>query len=231
MTALGIMPWIETSEVETPSAPATSDVFARKVIGVICNASVTPDVGRHAYERCMRALLSGATARTGFRHARKADAIDEVWRRRDELFAAYEASDDRLAYLGTLPWIGPVMRHSLAHLLGLSEPRPGHRDENDARGNEGTNAAAKPLASEVGFCIVDSNADVIADNLVRRVYDSAVEMESDINRLYRGRNSFDLNATARIDLRKAAERLAYMAQTLHDIDEAQDHVVYLNAAE
>ena len=231
MTALGIMPWIETSEVETPSAPATSDVFARKVIGVICNASVTPDVGRHAYERCMRALLSGATARTGFRHARKADAIDEVWRRRDELFAAYEASDDRLAYLGTLPWIGPVMRHSLAHLLGLSEPRPGHRDESGARGNEGTNAAAKPLASEVGFCIVDSNADVIADNLVRRVYDSAVEMESDINRLYRGRNSFDLNATARIDLRKAAERLAYMAQTLRDIDEAQDHVVYLNAAE
>jgi len=230
MTALGIMPWIETSEVETPSAPATSDVFARKVIGVICNASVTPDVGRHAYERCMRALLSGATARTGFRHARKADAIDEVWRRRDELFAAYEASDDRLAYLGTLPWIGPVMRHSLAHLLGLSEQRPGHRDEG-APGSEGKDAAARPSASEVGFCIVHSNADVIADNLVRRVYDSAVEMESDINRLYRGRNSFDLNAVARIDLRKAAERLTYMAQTLRDIDDAQDHVVYLNAAE
>ncbi len=98
-------------------------------------------------------------------------------------------------------------------------------------GARGSDAAAKPSASEVGFCIVDSNADVIADNLVRRVYDSAVEMESDINRLYRGRNSFDLNAVARIDLRKAAERLAYMAQTLRDIDDAQDHVVYLNAAE
>jgi hypothetical protein len=232
MTALGITPWIATDEVETPSVPATAEAFARKAIYVICNASVAPDVGRHAYERCMRALASGSTARAGFRHARKAEAIDEVWRRRDELFEAYRASASPVAYLETLPWIGPVMRHSLAYLLGLSDAPP--REGVVARpAMDGSRTAEpeRPKASEVGFCVVDGNADFIADHLVRRIHDAAVELESEVNRLYRGRNSYDLNGVARIDLEKAIERLTYMAKSLRDVESAQDKVVYLQAAE
>jgi len=91
------------------------------VIFVICHASVTPGVGRQAYERCMRALGSGSTARIGFRHPGKADAIDQIWHEREELFRDYLASVDRLAFIAELPWIGPVTRHSLARLLCLSE--------------------------------------------------------------------------------------------------------------
>ena len=43
--------------------------------------------------------------------------------------------------------------------------------------------------SDVGFCVVDSNADLIANTLVRRVRDGSAELESEINRLYRGRNA------------------------------------------
>ncbi|GEO17870.1 hypothetical protein [Microvirga aerophila] len=86
-------------------------------------------------------------------------------------------------------------------------------------------------ASHVGFCVVDSNADVIADNLVHRLHEATAEMESQVNRLYRGRQAYDLNEGSRLELEKAIERLNYMAQTLRDVHNEQTKVVYLQAAE
>jgi hypothetical protein len=86
-------------------------------------------------------------------------------------------------------------------------------------------------ASHVGFCVVDSNADVIADNLVHRLHEATAEMESHVNRLYRGRQAYDLNEGSRLELEKAIERLNYMAQTLRDVHNEQTKVVYLQAAE
>lgn len=90
---------------------------------------------------------------------------------------------------------------------------------------------SKERASDVGFCVVDSNADAIADNLIHRIRESAVEMESQINRLYRGRNAYDLSAGAKADLDKVVERLTYLTQTLREVGRAQSQVVYLQAAE
>lgn len=101
------------------SAPESAEEFAQCVIATICHASVTPSVGHRTFERCMRALEFGSTSRVGFRHPAKAAAIDQIWRERDRLFQAYTASADRLRFLSTLPWIGPVTKHSLAQRLGL----------------------------------------------------------------------------------------------------------------
>jgi hypothetical protein len=90
---------------------------------------------------------------------------------------------------------------------------------------------SKVRASNVGFCVVDSNADVIADNLIHRIREAAGEMESQVNRLYRGRQSYDLTQGAKQDLEKAIERLNYMARTLRDVQSEQNKVVYLQAAE
>lgn len=103
----------DTAEVDT------AEDFARHVIFAICQASVTPSVGRRAFGQCMRALEMGATARLGFRHPTKADAIDRVWCERARLFRDYGASNDKLAYLTTLPWIGPATKRTLARRLGL----------------------------------------------------------------------------------------------------------------
>jgi hypothetical protein len=100
-------------------APETADEFAQHVIDTICHASVTPTVGRRTFERCMRALDFGSTVRVGFRHPAKAEAIDTVWRERERLFEEYTASSDKVQYLATLPWIGPVTKHSLARRLGV----------------------------------------------------------------------------------------------------------------
>ena len=90
---------------------------------------------------------------------------------------------------------------------------------------------AKVRASDVGFCVVDGNANVIADNLVHRIHEAAAEMESQVNRLYRGRQAYDLEDGAMLDLEKAIERLNYMAKTLREVHAEQSHVVYLQAAE
>jgi len=100
-------------------APETADEFAQQVIETICHASVTPAIGRRTFERCMRALDFGSTARVGLRHPAKAAAIDTIWREREQLFEAYKASADKLRFLATLPGIGPVTKHSLARRLGL----------------------------------------------------------------------------------------------------------------
>jgi hypothetical protein len=92
---------------------------------------------------------------------------------------------------------------------------------------------SKQRASDVGFCIADNNADLIADTLVRRLRDTAAEMESNVNRLYRGRNAYDLNTVSQLDLEKTIRRLHYMATTLRDVQRAQneEHITYLQAAE
>jgi len=90
---------------------------------------------------------------------------------------------------------------------------------------------AKLRASDVGFCVVDDNANVIADNLVHRIREATAEMESQVNRLYRGRQAYDLEDGAKLDLDRAIEQLTYMARTLHDVQREQSKVVYLQAAE
>ena len=90
---------------------------------------------------------------------------------------------------------------------------------------------AKLRASDVGFCVVDDNANVIADNLVHRIREATVEMESQVNRLYRGRQAYDLEDGAKLDLDRAIEQLTYMARTLRDVQREQSKVVYLQAAE
>jgi hypothetical protein len=111
-------------EIECSSAPQNAEDFARAVILTICQASVAPRVGRATYERCLRALNAESTVRLGFRHPGKADAVDLIWRERERYFRDYHASSDKFAFLSTLPWIGPVTRHSLAWRLGILNAAP-----------------------------------------------------------------------------------------------------------
>ncbi len=85
--------------------------------------------------------------------------------------------------------------------------------------------------SDVGFCVVDSNADLIANTIVRRVRDGSAELETEINRLYRGRNAVTLSEVAVMDLERTIKRLTYLAETLRDVQRAQREDKYLQAAE
>jgi hypothetical protein len=126
-----------TVEVDTPSAPADADGFARALIRAICRASVTPQVGRRTYERCLRALETGSTTRMGFRHPGKAEAIDRIWSERHRLFGEYLASPDKAGFLASVPWIGPATRRGLAWDLGLAE-KTGPEQRSVASSEDGT---------------------------------------------------------------------------------------------
>jgi len=84
---------------------------------------------------------------------------------------------------------------------------------------------------DVGFCVVDANADPIAGAIASRLRNASADMESDVNRLYRGRNAFDLSDGALADLERVIGRLRYMAETLREVERAQRPVAYLQAAE
>jgi hypothetical protein len=86
-------------------------------------------------------------------------------------------------------------------------------------------------ARDVGFCVVDANADPIASALARRVREAAGDMESEVNRLFRGRNAFELSDGALTDIERTIGRLKYMAETLREVERAQRRVAYLQAAE
>jgi hypothetical protein len=86
-------------------------------------------------------------------------------------------------------------------------------------------------ARDVGFCVLDANADPIANTLARRVREAAGDMESEVNRLFRGRNAFELSDGALADIERTIGRLKYMAETLREVERAQRRVAYLQAAE
>ena len=66
--------------------------------------------------------------------------------------------------------------------------------------------------------------------IVHRIREATTEMESQVNRLYRGRQAYDLEDGAKLDLDRAIEQLTYMARTLRDVQREQSKVVYLQAA-
>lgn len=108
-----------------PERPGTADEFAGCAIYAICETSVTPAAATRTFERCRRALQLGGTARAGFRHPGKAEAIDRIWHERESLFRDYAQAADKLAFIGGLPWMGQVTKRRLARRLGLVEAEAG----------------------------------------------------------------------------------------------------------
>lgn len=113
---------IEWSENIIP--PISADDFAEEAIYVICNSGMRFTVARSIFDRVMKCLRSDESSAAAFGHKGKCSAIDTIWRDREKLLVQYLASDDRLAFLGSLPWIGGITRYHLAKNFGLDVVKP-----------------------------------------------------------------------------------------------------------
>jgi hypothetical protein len=82
-------------------------------------------------------------------------------------------------------------------------------------------ATTKRLASEVGFCVVDDNADLIAGNLIAQIRELTSGIETRLNRLYKGREAYTLSDGEIRDLTKLAGQFLYFDRTASDILAAQ----------
>jgi hypothetical protein len=153
----GYGPMIDWSETIQP--PASAEEFASEAIYVICNSGMAVTVGTYLAERSLAALAEGQSATSVFGHPGKAPAIDWIWERREQLFEQYQAAEQKLEFLETLPWIGPVTRYHLAKNFGADEAKPDVHMERLARRDRTTTATlCRRLARMTGYRIatVDS---------------------------------------------------------------------------
>lgn len=104
--------------------PTSATDFAEEVIFVIANSGMNNIVARGIYDRCMAALVAGRPVIGVFGHVGKAAAIEQVWAKRTTYFDRYLAASDRLAYLESLPWIGPITKYHLAKNFGEDFAKP-----------------------------------------------------------------------------------------------------------
>jgi hypothetical protein len=171
----GYGPMIDWSENIEP--PNTAKEFAGEAIYVICNSGMAVTVGTYLASRCVEALADRRSATTVFRHPGKGPAIDWIWDRRDDLFEQYQAAEDKLEFLGTLPWIGPVTRHHLAKNLGVDEAKPDvHLERLARRDKTTTKTLCRRLARKTGYRVATIDSVLwraCADGLVKsRVYEA-----------------------------------------------------------
>lgn len=122
LRARGYGPMIDWSQSIRP--PTDADDFAARVLYVICNSGLRVTIAAPIADACATALRKGQSATEVFGHARKAAAIDLIWRDRHMLFERYRRAIAKLDFLVGLPWIGPVTKHHLAKNLGAIAAKP-----------------------------------------------------------------------------------------------------------
>lgn len=157
-------------------APTDADKFAEEAIYVICNSGMRVTIGEVIAEKCITAVRAGISACTLYGHAGKCVAIDEIWARRQELFAAFRDSKDQVAALQNLPWIGPVTRYHLAKNLGVDVAKPDvHLERLARRDRTTTKILCRRLARQSGYRV--ATVDTIlwracADGILKsRIYE------------------------------------------------------------
>jgi hypothetical protein len=140
---------------EDLAPPSDAVEFAREVIFVICNSGMKNTVARGIFARVMVALYSGESAATVFGHKGKAAAIDDVWGAREILLVGFLANrndGERLAWLGTIPWIGRITKYHLAKNFGMQVAKPDvHLQRLAATFKTSPQALCEELATRSGY--------------------------------------------------------------------------------
>jgi len=144
--------WSET--VALAGEPEDPDFFAREAIFVIANSGMRHTVARGIFERAMGALLAGEPVLGVFGHKGKAAAMEYIWAERARLLAEYRAAPDKLAFCGSLPWIGGITRYHLAKNFGVDCAKPDvHLQRLADRQGETVPGLCARLAAETGYRI------------------------------------------------------------------------------
>lgn len=110
-----------SQSIRPPRDPAD---FALELAFVICNSGMRSTTARGIFASVSTALVQGKSAASVFGHPGKAQAIDWIWKERELLLADYRAAGDKIAFLGNLPWIGPITKYHAAKNFGLPVVKP-----------------------------------------------------------------------------------------------------------
>lgn len=151
VTALGQIALDDIEWANSCREPEDAEDFAKEAIFVICNSGMKNTVARGIYNRVGEAIHAGRSAGTAFGHKGKSAAIDDIWRRRDELLAAYLAATDKVEFCASLPWIGHITKYHLAKNFGAQVAKPDvHLQRLADREGATAQALCERLAAETG---------------------------------------------------------------------------------
>lgn len=147
--------FIDKQWSEAIQPPASAFDLASDAIFVICNSGMKHTVAREIYHRVMAALEEGRMSASVFGHVGKASAIIYIWQNRRGLleeFRALKTDDERLAWCGGLPWIGPITKYHLAKNLGVDCAKPDvHLQRLADLHGETVDGLCGRLAEEIGW--------------------------------------------------------------------------------
>lgn len=110
---------IRWAETLPPLEQQTPDTFLQEYVWVVLNAGMREQVARGIYDR-----FTVACDPAVIRHPGKRAAVERGLAHKGEWFAALLAAEDKLAFLESLPWIGPVTKYHLARNLGIDVVKP-----------------------------------------------------------------------------------------------------------
>lgn len=98
--------------------------FFNQFAWVVLNSGMKNQVAELLHARLMRTIESNGAIDDVIKHPGKNAAIKVVYGNRHALFNLYSLSEDKLAFLQILPWIGPITKYHLARNLGHDVCKP-----------------------------------------------------------------------------------------------------------
>lgn len=102
----------------------TSSEFANEAIWVILNSGMKEQIARKIYNKISDAISANVDISTVFGHAGKVAAIKHILANHANIFTNYCLSEDKIAYLQTIPFIGKITCYHLAKNLGHDCVKP-----------------------------------------------------------------------------------------------------------
>ena len=101
--------------------PCYVDLFLHQYIFVVLSAGMKNQV----VEKIMQKMVaSGKYDPSVIGHPGKRAAIELAFKEHRQWYGQLSRSPDKLAYLETLPWIGPITKYHLARNIGIDVAKP-----------------------------------------------------------------------------------------------------------
>lgn len=101
-----------------------ADLFWAEYTWVVLSASLRNQVVQKVWPRIQRAVHTGSPIEAEFAHKGKAVAIQSAYLCRGQLLDKFHRAEDRLSFLESLAYIGPITKFHLARNLGLDFAKP-----------------------------------------------------------------------------------------------------------
>lgn len=93
--------------------------FLLQYVYVVINSGMKNQVADKIFAKFYRGLDASAIGHPG-----KRKAVEQALAEHEKWFINLQQADDKLAYLDSLPWIGPITKYHLARNLGLDYAKP-----------------------------------------------------------------------------------------------------------